>query len=228
MKRLCVIPARGGSKRIPRKNIKPFLGQPIISYSINAAIESKLFDEVMVSTDDEEIANYSKSLGAKVPFLRSEQNSNDFATIADVIKEVIEYYGKNGEEFNQVACLFATAPFISSQKITEAINQLTNSTSNSVFFIQEFSYPILRSLKQNESNFLEMNWPENLNKRSQDLPKAFHDAGMFYVAETKAFLAENTFFTARATGILVSDIEARDIDNDADWRIAEVLFKLTK
>lgn len=226
MAKLCIIPARGGSKRIPRKNIKSFLGKPIIAYSIQAALESKDFDKVIVSTDDNEIAEVAKKYGAEVPFLRSKKNSNDYATIADVMFEVIDFFEKEKINFDEIACLFATAPFISAKKIIEANAKLKEGRHDSVFFIQEFGYPIFRSLKKNENENLEMFWPENLNTRSQDLPKAFHDAGQYYIAKTKAFIEQKTFFTKASGGILVSDLEARDIDSEMDWQIAETIYRL--
>jgi len=226
MAKLCIIPARGGSKRIPNKNRKDFLGKPIIAYSIQAALESNDFDKVIVSTDDERIAEVATKFGVQVPFIRSAKNSDDYATIADVILEVLDFYKKQDLHFDHVACLFATAPFISAKKIIEANLKLNEGIYDSVFFIQEFSYPIFRSLKKNEDGNLEMFWPENLNKRSQDLPKAYHDAGQYYVAKTKAFTEQGTFFTKTCGGILISDLEARDIDSETDWQIAETIYRL--
>lgn len=226
MSRICIIPARGGSKRIPGKNIKLFCGKPIIAYSIEAALKSNEFDEVMVSTDDQKIADIALAYGAKVPFLRSEKTADDFATIADVILEVIAKYEEQKRSFSHVACLFATAPFISDEKIKSAIYKLENDDFSSVFFVQEFTYTIWRSLKMNSKGVLSMNWPENLNKRSQDLPKAYHDAGLFYIAKSLDFLSEKTFFTTKSSGITISDLEARDIDTEDDWIFAETLFKI--
>lgn len=225
MASICIIPARGGSKRIPGKNIRPFLGRPVIAYSIQAALESSSFDKVIVSTDDEAIASISVALGAEVPFLRSAKNSDDHATIADVMFEVLDYFKGEGKYYDEVACLFATAPFISADRIREANHRLRHAAVDSVFFIQEFSYPIFRALRQNTQGTLEMFWPENLNTRSQDLPKAFHDAGQYYIARTDAFCAARTFFTKNASGIVISDLEARDIDTAQDWEIAEALYK---
>lgn len=197
-----------------------------MAYSIQAALESGMFDAVIVSTDDQEIARIAREYGADVPFLRSDENSNDYATIADAMMEVLDFYKSRGVAYDQLACLFATAPFITPEKIKQAVSELENTDKTSVFFIQEFSYPIWRSLKIDGNGNLSMNWPENLNKRSQDLPKAYHDAGQFYVAHVDAFLSERTFFTQKSGGVHVSDLEARDIDTPADWEVAEALYKM--
>lgn len=228
MVRICIIPARGGSKRLPGKNIRDFNGKPIIAYSIEAAIQSGYFDHVLVSTDDVNIAEVAKKYKAEVPFMRSAKNSDDFATIADVVLEVLDFYKKTGIEVEEVACLFATAPFISSNRIEEAVTKLKTSHADSVFFIQEFNYPILRALQENKDGHLEMIWPEHLNSRSQDLSRSFHDAGMFYLAKRDSFEREHTFFTKKSVGIVLSDLEARDIDTETDWKVAEQLFILNR
>jgi N-acylneuraminate cytidylyltransferase len=225
MSSIAIIPARGGSKRIPRKNIKPFLGKPIIAYSIEAALESKLFDEVMVSTDDAEIAKIAKQYGASVPFMRSAKTADDFATTADAIIEVIDTYRKLGREFDHVACIYPTAPFTTAAKLTTAFEKLSGNAYSSVFPVVKFGYPILRSLKI-EDGRVSMNWPEHLNARSQDLPKAYHDSGQFYIASTATFLAERTFFTSNSAAIIVDEMEVQDIDNETDWKIAEVKYQM--
>lgn len=226
MKNLCIIPARGGSKRIPRKNIKPFLGKPIIAYSIEMAIKSGLFDEVMVSTDDEEIAEVAKEYGAEVPFMRSKKSADDHATIADVINEVLRFYSQQGLEPEVVCCLFATAPFLTIELLHEGIAKIAGAKYDSVFTIQKFNYPIFRALRKNEYGNLQMFWDEYLNTRSQDLPSAFHDAGQLYFAKTKSLKAEGTFFTQNSTGIELSSKQAIDIDSPDDWEFAELLFQV--
>jgi len=226
MKNLAIIPARGGSKRIPHKNIKKFLGKPIIAYSIEIAIESGLFDKVMVSTDDEEIANVALKYGAKVPFIRSLSNSDDNATIADVINEVLDFYESKHELPSIICCLFATAPFITKNMLIHGYNKIVKENFSSSFTIQKFDYPILRALKKNKNGYLEMIWKEHLNTRSQDLPPAYHDAGQFYFAKVNSFLEEGTFFTKKSTGIELSNVEAIDIDTEEDWKFAEQLFKI--
>lgn len=225
MKTIAIIPARGGSKRIPGKNIKPFLGKPIITYSIEAAIASKLFDEVMVSTDDEEIAKIAKQYGAKAPFLRSETTSNDSATTADALTEVLNEYEKTGHHFDYACCIYPTAVFVSPEKLKEAFELLVQQHYLSVFPVMPFSYPIWRSLK-NENEKLCMNWPEYLNSRSQDLPAAYHDAGQFYFFRPEALLREKTLFTSNSGGIIIDELHGQDIDNPDDWKLAELKYQM--
>ncbi|WP_055447264.1 pseudaminic acid cytidylyltransferase [Lacinutrix mariniflava] len=226
MANLAIIPARGGSKRIHRKNIKLFLGKPIIAYSIEAALKSNLFDEVMVSTDDKEIAEIAIQYGAKVPFLRSENNANDFAVIADVVEEVLISYSKNNKTFNNVCCLLPTAPFITASKIIDAHLKMLNEKFDSVFPVLEYSFPIQRSLKMN-SNKVEMVWEENLNTRSQDLEPRYHDSGQFYWIKVSSFFRENKIFTSNSGAIIISELEAQDIDTETDWALAELKYKMT-
>lgn len=225
MAKICIIPARGGSKRILRKNIKPFLGKPIIAYSIEAALKSGLFDEVMVSTDDEEIVKVAIKYGATVPFLRSEETANDFASTYDVIHEVISKYKDVGQEFDFTCCLYATAPFITSFKLNSAFEKMIESKTDAVFPVLEFSYPIQRGLHF-ESENLKMKWPENLKKRSQDLERIYHDSGQFYFYDTKKYLELEGVFNMNSTAIIVSQLEAQDIDSETDWSLAELKMEL--
>jgi pseudaminic acid cytidylyltransferase len=226
MRNLCIIPARGGSKRIPRKNIRDFLGKPIIAYSIEAALNSGLFEEVMVSTDDKEIAEIAQKYGAKVPFFRSEKNANDFATTADVIKEVMADYTKTDKEFDNFCCCYPTAPFISSARLNEGLKQLQSPSVSSVFPVAEFGYPILRSLKMEDDGRVSMNWPDQLNARSQDLPKAYHDAGQWYWMKTTDFLSTGKIIGENSYGLQLEAIEVQDIDNEIDWKLAELKYEL--
>lgn len=226
MANLCIIPARGGSKRIPRKNIREFLGKPIIAYSIEAALKSGIFDEVMVSTDDKEIAGIAQKFGAKVPFFRSEDNADDYATTADVIKEVILEYAKNNNAFENICCCYPTAPFTSSDRLIEGFKQLQNQSVNSVFPIVEFGYPVLRSLKMDDNGMVSMNWPEHLNSRSQDLPKAYHDAGQWYWIKTDVFLSTEKIIGEGAYGLHLNELEVQDIDNEIDWKLAEIKYEI--
>ena len=178
MKTLAMITARGGSKRIPRKNIKEFNGKPIIAYSIEAALASGVFDEVMVSTDDEEIAEIAKKYGAKVPFFRSEKTANDFATTVDVIEEVLNTYKDRGEEFDIFCCIYPTAPFITAKRLKDAVEQLSASDADSLIPVVRFSYPPQRAMEIHDGKLV-FRQPENLSKRSQDLEPHFHDAGQF-------------------------------------------------
>ncbi len=224
MKNLCIIPARGGSKRIPRKNIKPFLGKPIIAYSIEAALKSGLFAEVMVSTDDEEIADVAKQYGAKVPFMRSAETANDFASTADVLKEVISKYQELGQEFDNFCCFYATAPLVQSKDVVSAYERLQSSDFTCVYPVVQFSYPIWRCLDIADDGTMTRHWPEYENSRSQDLPKEFHDSGTFYWYKTKEWLSGKN----KIGGIIVDELAVQDIDNETDWKLAEMKYELLK
>ncbi len=226
MSNLAIIPARGGSKRIPKKNIKYFLGQPIIAYSIIAAKESRLFDEVMVSTDDKEIAGVAKRIGAEVPFFRSMDNSNDFSTLADVLLEVLHVYSQHGKSFEKICCILPTAPLITSENIKLAYSVLSEKKVDSVCPVVEFSYPIYRALEINDENNLNMIWPEHRKTRSQDLKPAYHDSGSFYWVRTKALLREENLICQNSSMIILPETEVQDIDNEVDWKLAEMKFKL--
>ena len=223
MNALCVITARGGSKRIPRKNIREFCGKPIIVYSIEAALESKLFDEVIVSTDDEEIAEIAKDYGAAVPFLRSRQNSNDFATTRDVLLEVIANYEALSKHFESLCCLYPTAPFVTAEKLQEAA-KLFDENTDTVLTVTKFSFPPQRGLIKGKDGF-EYWIPENANARSQDLTPVFHDAGQFYFCRISSLKISSTLLGPKTKGYEVSELEVQDIDNYSDWEIAEEKFR---
>jgi pseudaminic acid cytidylyltransferase len=223
MSNIAIIPARSGSKRIPRKNIKLFCGKPIVAYSIEVAIQSNLFDEIMVSTDDEEIAIVAQGYGAKVPFFRSEKNSDDFATTIDVIKEVIESYKKRGDTFKYGCCIYPTAPFISNSLVNEAFRKLFNNKFDSLFPVLKYSYPIWRSLKM-ENEKISMWWPENLNKRSQDLPASYHDAGQFYWFNVERTIQSGSLLSNNTGAIIVDELHVHDIDTQQDWETAEFKY----
>ncbi len=225
MNKLAIIPARGGSKRIPKKNIKPFLGKPIIAYSIESAIQSNLFHEVMVSTDDEEIAKIAREYGAKVPFLRSSTNSNDFAVLADVVEEVVSKYGQQNMKFEHICCILPTAPFVTPNKIIEAYNKLKEADLDTVFPVLEYSFPIQRSLKI-ENDKVAMVWSEYLNTRSQDLESRYHDSGQFYWLQSNSFSKNKKLFTNNSGAIVISELHAQDIDTETDWKLAEIKYKL--
>ncbi len=227
MKNLCIIPARGGSKRIPRKNIKPFMGKPIMAYSIEAAIKSGLFTEVMVSTDDQEIAEVAKKYGASVPFLRSEVTANDFAGTEDVIREVIDEYQKRGELFDNICCLYSTAPFVTADRLKEGFSLLDKNV-DAAFTVVQYSYPVQRSLKKNEAGYVEMNFPQYYDARTQDLAPIYHDAGQFYFVKTKTFRDEFALWCKRTAPLILSELEVQDLDTLTDWRLAEMKFKLTR
>ncbi|NLV17265.1 MAG: pseudaminic acid cytidylyltransferase [Syntrophomonadaceae bacterium] len=224
-KNIAIIPARGGSKRIPRKNIKNFLGKPIIYYSIKAALESHSFDTVMVSTDDYEIARLSIEYGAEVPFLRSSTTSSDFATTEDVIKEVILEYEKRGINFDNICCVYPTAPFVTAEKIKKAIDILSNSLADSIIPIVKFSYPPQRSLILNNEKVF-MKHPEFAKTRSQDLEDWYHDCGQFYCVKTQAFLKDGEILTNNTIPLIISELEVQDIDTEEDWKLAEMKFMM--
>ena len=225
MARLCIIPARGGSKRIPRKNIKSFLGKPIIAYSIKAAIKSNLFDEVMVSTDDAEIAEIAKTYGAEVPFMRSSENSNDYSGTFDVIKEVLESYEKENICFDQACCIYPTAPFVTAQRLKDAHSVLTKNKIDSVFPVIRYGYPIQRGLMVDGNERIKMREPKYLSSRSQDLEPVFHDAGQFYLFEIKKVMEQKSLWTNNTGFIEISELEGQDIDNEMDWKLAEFKFE---
>lgn len=222
MKNLCIIPARGGSKRIPRKNVKPFLGKPMLAYSIEAAKESGLFDEIMVSTDDEEIANFALQYGANVPFMRSAETASDYATTADVLKEVLSKYKEQGQEFDNFCCFYATAPLVQSKDIASAFELLQQSDFTCVYPVVQFSYPIWRCLDLAADGTMTRHWPEYENSRSQDLPKEYHDTGTFYWYKTKEWLSGR----GKVGGIEVDETTIQDIDTETDWRLAEMKYAL--
>lgn len=220
---LAIITARGGSKRIPRKNIKSFLGKPIIQYSIEAARDSGCFDEVMVSTDDKEIAEIGVSMGASVPFQRSANTSDDHSTTADVIIEVLEAYNKMGKEFDYCCCIYPTAPFVTALKLQDAYKKMIDSGAESVVPVVRFGFPILRSFKISDG-LIKMNWPEYMTARSQDLPPSFHDCGQFYFLRVDSFLQNKKLFTDFTVPIEMPESEVQDIDNEEDWKVAEIKY----
>ncbi len=225
MSSIAIIPARGGSKRIPKKNMKNFFGKPIIYYSIKAAQNSGIFDTVMVSTDDVEIATYAKSLGAEVPFYRSPKNSDDFATTADVILEVIDEYKKLNKEFEYCCCIYPTAPLIKHLNLQKAYEILLSNKHESVIPIVSFSYPIQRALKVSNA-IVNFNQKEFALSRSQDLETFYHDAGQFYFFNTDSFLRNKKIINDNTGYIILKDTEVQDIDNLEDWKIAELKFNL--
>ena len=225
MKTLAMITARGGSKRIPRKNIKEFNGKPIIAYSIEAALASGVFDEVMVSTDDEEIAEIAKKYGAKVPFFRSEKTANDFATTVDVIEEVLNTYKDRGEEFDIFCCIYPTAPFITAKRLKDAVEQLSASDADSLIPVVRFSYPPQRAMEIHDGKLV-FRQPENLSKRSQDLEPHFHDAGQFYVVRSESFFKNHGIMVGDILPMELSELEVQDIDNEVDWKLAELKYNL--
>lgn len=227
MKNLCIIPARGGSKRIPRKNIKPFMGKPIMAYSIEAALESRIFDEVMVSTDDTEYAEIARQYGAKVPFMRSEKTANDFASTEDVLFEVLDEYEKRGATFDNLCCLYSTAPFVSAGRIKEAYEKMQKEKADAIFTCVAYSYPIQRCLHIVDGK-IGMKWPEYQSARSQDLEKIYHDAGQFYFARVSQFMIEKDLWMKNCIPMILPETEVQDLDTMTDWQLAEMKYNLLK
>ncbi|MGL5271446.1 MAG: pseudaminic acid cytidylyltransferase [Selenomonadaceae bacterium] len=225
MSAIAIITARGGSKRIPRKNIKHFCGKPIIAYSIEAALNSKIFDEVMVSTDDVEIAKIAQEYGAKVPFYRSEKNSDDYADTEDVIEEVVFEYIKRGKLFEHICCIYPTAPLLKYSTLCMAYDLLQKETVSAIVPVIKFSYPPQRSLLIKE-NKLSFKHPLIQNQRSQDFEPLYHDAGQFYFIFRSAFLKEKTLFPANTMPLILKESEVQDIDNIEDWLLAEAKFQM--
>lgn len=227
MKNLAIITARGGSKRIPHKNIRDFCGKPIIAYSIETALKSKIFDEVMVSTDDEEIKKISIKYGAKVPFMRSEQTSNDYAATHEVLLEVLDEYKKRNIYFENICCIYPTAPFVDEIELEKAFEKLNKSDVDLVYPIVSYSFPPQRAVKliDGHAEFLH---PDNMFVRSQDLEKIYHDCGQFYFLNVAAFEKEKKLILKKNSPIIVNEMEMQDIDNLEDWKLAELKYKLIK
>lgn len=221
---IAVIPARGGSKRILRKNIKYFHGKPIIAYSIEAAINSGCFDRVVVSTDDLEIAEIAKKYGAIVPYIRPSNISDDYTGTNSVVKHAIQWFFEQGEVVEYVCCIYATAPFLQPKYIQEGFNNIRKCGHNFSFSVTTFAFPVQRSLRIKD-NGVEPIWPDFILKRSQDLEEAYHDAGQFYWGTSKAFTSEYELFSAESLPIVIPRHLTQDIDTSEDWEYAELMFK---
>ena len=222
MANIAILPARGGSKRIPGKNIKSFLGKPIIAYSIETAIQSKLFDKVVVSTDSVKIADISRKYGAEVPFLRPANISGDFSGTDEVIIHALQWMSaNNGNNYDNVCCIYPTAPLIQEKYLKKGLELLIQHKATSAFSVTSYPYPIYRSLKINTSNKIEMIWPEYHTTRSQDLPEAYHDAGQFYWANVKKYLIGKRLFSEDSLPVIIPQNLVQDIDTVKDWKSAE-------
>lgn len=225
--KIAIIPARGGSKRIPRKNIKLFHGKPMIAYSIEAALSSGCFDKVIVSTDDQEIAEVAKQYGAEVPFIRPDDISDDHATTIDVIHHAVQWYEHQQVEIDYVCCLYATAPFVTAEDLKLGYQKLVSDKKvEFVFSATSFPFPIQRAIKLSTSGAVTMFAPENELVRSQDLEEAYHDAGQFYWGKKSAFLERKSFFSPHSRVVLLPRQRVQDIDTDEDWHFAETLYSL--
>lgn len=225
MKSIAVITARGGSKRIPRKNIREFCGKPILAYSVEAALQSGLFDEVMVSTDDEEIAEIGRGYGAKAPFFRSEKTANDFATTNDVLLEVLEEYEKRGEVFDVACCIYPTAPFVTAEKLKNAMELLLASDADTLIPVVAFSYPPQRAMVVEEGRLV-FEYPQYIDARSQDLTPHYHDVGQFYCFRVAPYRINKKLMLGNILPMVISELEVQDIDNLTDWEIAEMKYRL--
>ena len=225
---VAIIPARGGSKRIPRKNIKEFCGKPMIAWSIEAAQQSGVFDRIIVSTDDNEIADIAREHSAEVPFMRPEELSNDHAGTMPVIHHAADWIITEGHVLDYVCCIYATAPFIRAEDLKLGFNLIKEKNSDFCFTVTSYPYPIQRALKISAENEISMFDPEQFNVRSQDLIEAWHDAGQFYWGKTEAWLMEKVVFKSHAIPLVLSRERVQDIDTPEDWRLAELMFEINR
>lgn len=225
-RKIAIITARGGSKRIPKKNIKEFCGLPIIAYSIRTALGSGLFDEVMVSTDSEEIAETAKKFGADVPFMRSADNSDDYATTEDVILEVLQRYRELGTEYDYVCCIYPTAPFVTEAALAEAMAKMEKYEPSVVIPLVQFSYPPQRCFVVDDRGYARFKYPQYVRTRSQDLEKQYHDAGQFYIYNSDRLIATNGIIEDDFMPIIMPELLVQDIDTEDDWKIAEMKYKI--
>lgn len=223
--KLAIIPARGGSKRIPRKNIKPFCGKPMIAWSIEAALQSACFDQVVVSTDDAEIAEVARQFGASVPFMRPAELSDDHTGTIPVIRHAIEWFNAQGKTVEQACCLYATAPFVSAEDIRRGLDVLQESDCDYAFSVTSYAFPIQRAIRITQQGRVEMFNPEHFNTRSQDLEEAFHDAGQFYWGRAEAWREGRMIFSSNSMPVILPRHRVQDIDTAEDWVRAEWMFK---
>jgi len=224
MKNVAIIPARGGSQRIPKKNIKSFAGRPIIAYSIQAAQKTKLFHRIIVSTDSEEIAKVARDCGAEVPFMRPAALADDYTGTGEVVLHALEWLNESGEKIESLCCLYPTAPFVQPEAIRQGYEALKKYGATSAYSVTTFPSSIFRALKINSQGRIEMTWPEYRDTRSQDLPQTYHDAGQFYWADANKYLIEKRFLSKDSIPIIIPRYLAHDIDNYEDWETAEKLY----
>lgn len=226
MNTVAIIPARGGSKRIPKKNIKIFGGKPIIAYSIQVAKETNLFNKIILSTDSEEIAEIGMSYGAVVPFIRPSELSDDITSTSEVLIHALNWLCEHDKSYPYFCCIYATSPFLKKDYLIKGFDILKKNKVTSVFSVTSFSYPIFRALKINSDNRLEMFWPEHLHSRSNDLPNAYHDAGQFYWGKAEAFKKQKPLFSECATPYELPGYRVQDIDTLDDWTRAELMYQI--
>jgi pseudaminic acid cytidylyltransferase len=223
---VAVIPARGGSKRIPHKNIKLFCGKPMLAYSIEAAKDAGIFDRIIVSTDSKKIASISKESGAEVPFMRPCELADDHTGTDAVILHALKQLMEDGEKIDYICCIYATAPFVKAEYIIKGYHLLRDKNAASCFSVTTYPFPIFRCLKINNQNQLEMFWPEYRKTRSQDLPEAYHDAGQFYWTDAKKYLKEKQFYSKDAVPVILPRYLVQDIDTLEDWETAEKMYSV--
>lgn len=226
MRNIAIITARGGSKRIPRKNIRDFMGKPMISYAIQAAKESAIFDEIMVSTDDFEIAEIAGKFGAVVPFMRSKKNSDDFSTTYDVLEEVLCEYKSRGDIFENLACIYPCVPFLTGKILSDAFVTFKEKKADALVPVVRYSFPIQRAFRVNNNDFLEYREPQNILRRSQDLEPMFHDVGMFYFAKVSNLLNNRALVCGNVTYIEMDELKVQDIDTESDWKMLELKYRI--
>jgi len=225
MKVVAVIPARIGSKRIPKKNIRAFLGKPMIAYSIEAAKVSGVFDRIIVSTDSTEIADIARQYGVEVPFMRPPELSDDHTSTDAVVLHALDWINKDCGQIDYICCIYSTAPFVRPEYIRKGLEQIIKDKATSAFSVTTFPYPIFRALKVDENGRIQMFWPEHRMTRSQDLPESYHDAGQFYWADARKYAVEKKLFSSDAVPIVLPRKFVQDIDTLEDWERAESMFK---
>jgi pseudaminic acid cytidylyltransferase len=223
--RLAVIPARGGSKRIPHKNIRDFCGKPIIAWSIEAAKESECFGRIIVSTDDAEIAQVAREYGAEVPFMRPDELADDYSGTAAVIAHAAQWQNANGQKASQVCCIYATAPFVQAGDLQRGLKILQSSNADYAFSVTSYAFPIQRAIRITSEQRVEMFQPEHFNTRSQDLEEAWHDAGQFYWGNAESWIAQKPLFSHDAAPVPLPRHRVQDIDTPEDWEQAEWMFE---
>jgi pseudaminic acid cytidylyltransferase len=223
---LCIIPARGGSQRIPRKNIKLFCGKPMIAWSIEAAKASGCFDNIMVSTDDEEIAEVAQSFGADVPFVRPSHLSDDHTATIPVIAHAVRWQMEHSQFPTRVCCIYATAPFVQSEDIKRGLEVLKSTDANYAFSVTTFEFPIQRAIRITQEQRVEMFQPEHFETRSQDLEEAWHDAGQFYWGKASSWLESKPIFSRDSVPVSLKRHKVQDIDTPEDWGRAEIMFRV--
>lgn len=228
-KSVCVIPARGGSKRVPGKNIRPFCGRPLMAWSIDCAKESGLFDRIIVTTDSEDIAKVARECGAEVPFFRPPHLSDDITPTIPVVAHAVKELENQGEHYDYVCCLYATAPLVNPASLRKGFETIRSRPEKSfAISVTSYAFPIYRSIKLEEDDSIAMNFTDQEKYRTQDYPEAYHDAAQFYWGRPDSYYRENRFFTNASVGVRIPRSQVQDIDTEDDWILAEALFKVLR